>query len=95
MKTFSTIENWLTTNPSKEEKEKVLNLIGKLEVRKTRQEVYALRHQHNKLNRIIKSMNAAEIAVPKEIESQTEVLASKIKELEKVLPVPQKRNSKK
>lgn len=94
MKTLNEIQNWLNTNPSQEEQQKVLNLINRGSYRKMRKEVYEQEKYLRKLQKIAKDMKTLGLAVPKHIPEMIENLVKQIENEKKQLPKVVKKEKK-
>lgn len=94
MKRFKTIENWLETNPSEEEKVKVLNLIHRGATHDTRKEIYEKERYLNKLLSSVRILEKIEMKPPKDVTDRIKETKSQIDELKKGLPAPVKRAKK-
>lgn len=87
MKTLTSIEAWLVTKPSKENVERVLKLINRIESTQVRREVYELEKRQRKLISIEKKMKELKIKVPTELQQNLTNLKTSIDTLKKGLPV--------
>jgi len=94
MKTLKSIQEWMDTNPSKEEVAKVLNLVNRGIITQMRREVYNSERDYNKLFNIQKRLDEIKIPVPKDITNNLKELRSKIDEMKKQLPTTVKREKK-
>jgi hypothetical protein len=87
MKKFSSIQEWLSTNPSQEEQTKVITLINKGASHETRRQVYEKEKFLRKLNGIARDYTVIEMKVPKEIADSIKTVKKEIEDLKKDLPV--------
>lgn len=94
MKKFSSIQEWLSTNPSQEEQTKVIALINKGASHEARRLVYEKEKYLRKLNSISKDYGELGIKVPKEIVDTIKVVKKEIEDLKKDLPVIKSRVKK-
>jgi len=88
MKKFKTIEEWLKTNPSEKEMEKVLNLIHRGETNRARKEVYEKEAYLRKLKRTGDYLVKIDFPIPKEIAQEIKRTKTEIESLKKDLPIP-------
>lgn len=86
MKTLATIQDFLKTNPSKEEITKVMKVINNLNDRKIRHEIRELQTKFNKLESLEKKLKDVEIPVPDTISEGLTDLKVKIEDLSRGLP---------
>lgn len=91
MKTLTSVQEWMETNPSNEEVQKVLNLVNKRVVTKTRREIYEYEKEYRKLIGIEKRLKEIQLLIPKEISLKMKDLNSKILDLKKGLPETRKK----
>jgi archaellum component FlaC len=94
MKNFSTIQEWVNSNPTKDEISKVLILVNKKVVAKTKNEIYALEKNLRKLSSIEKKMNEVKLPLSKDVSLKIKELSSQINELKRGLPITKKRVKK-
>lgn len=87
MKKFANIQEWLSTNPTKEEQEKVIALINKGASHEARKQIYEKEKYLRKLNGIARDYNEIEIKTPKEIAESIKAVKKEIEDLRKDLPV--------
>jgi hypothetical protein len=94
MKTLSNIQEWLSTNPTENDVEKVMKIINKMNVSKTRRAVYEMERKLNRLVSVEKSLKTLNVAVPSEFGTQIKELKRNIETERKSLPVVKKRVKK-
>ena len=95
--TFKSVEEWIKSNPSKEEQEQVLNLINRKASSKIRKEVYWKNSELKKLTRFSESSKKLGVPDSPYITERVNKLNAEIKELEAQLPKvePKKKEDKK
>lgn len=94
MKRFKSIAEWLKTNPSPEEQDKVLILIHRGATSQIRRELWGKERYLLKLQAFANHCKKLGFAVPKE-ETETQIKTKKeIEELRKDLPVIPKKEKK-
>lgn len=86
MKIFKTIQDWLATNPSKEEQDKVLILIHRGETSRVRKELYEKEGYLRKLQSLANYFNKLDLKLPAEEYKLIEKTKAEIVELKKGLP---------
>lgn len=91
---FKSVEEWLNSNPSKEVIEKVLKVVNKSIISEIRKEFYDKRGELRKMENAIKSMERVELPITKEITDKVKALKKEVDELEKQLPVVEKKEKK-
>jgi seryl-tRNA synthetase len=94
MAKFKSIPEWLKTNPSEEEKNRVLLLIQRGETNKTRRELYQLEGYLRKLQATVNSLSKLNIPVSQDLKEPIIETKKKIEELKKDLPEVVKREKK-
>lgn len=87
MKKFETINEWLNTNPSAEETEKVLNLIHKGEARRLRIELYKKSAYLKKLQRTVILLEKVNIKAPADLLTSIKSTKQEIEHIKKQIPV--------
>lgn len=91
METLANVEEWMKSNPSKNEVEKVLNLINRLNVTKLRKNLWEKETQLMKLVKVEKGLKEISIPIPSDIQTNIKQLSSETLELRKSLPIIKKR----
>lgn len=86
MKNFTTVADWLKTNPTKEEQAKVLVVINRAALQETRKEIFTLKKFGKKIERAVKYMEDCKIPVSDEITKQLKENKTAIENLEILLP---------
>lgn len=86
MKRFKTIQEWLATNPSKEEQDKVLSLIHKGETSRIRKELYDKEGYLRKLQALANHFRKLDLKLPDQEYKLIEKTKAEIAELKKGLP---------
>jgi F0F1-type ATP synthase beta subunit len=94
MKTLNTIQEFLQTNPSKEEVAKVLKVANRMNSSKLRKEVWETEKQLKKLVVVEKKLKEISIPVPNDILKGIKELKSKIETMKKDIPETKKRVKK-
>jgi len=87
MAKFSSIQEWLATNPSKAEVAKILNVINKGQMTVLRREMYEAEDYLRKLNRSVANLTKMSFPIPAEMTEKVETTSKRIAELKKVVPV--------
>jgi molecular chaperone GrpE (heat shock protein) len=95
MKRFKTIQDWLATNPSKEEQDKVLILIHRGETSRLRKELYEKEGYLRKLQALANHFKKLELEFPDSENKLIEKTKAEIVELRKSLPDTSKFSPKK
>jgi hypothetical protein len=81
MKTFKTVQEWLNSNPSKEEVARIVAIVNRKAISEARSDYYKKEQEFHKLSNYIKTTQKLGLEVPKDIE----VKVSKMQvELEKI-----------
>ena len=91
MKTLTTIQDFLKTNPSKEEVAKVMKVINRMVSSQVRTEIWQNEKQLRKLVSVEKKLKEIEINIPGDIQAGIKDLKTKIEDLRKGLPEVKKR----
>lgn len=86
MAKFKTMTEWLKTNPSQEEQEKILNVINRGEFREIRKKVWEGEKYLRKLSSMVKSFENLNMKPPKDILEKANQIQSEIESLKKDLP---------
>lgn len=94
MKTFADVQSWLSSNPSKEEIEKVLKVINRSAQSSMRREFHQKNAELKKMKKVIDSLGEVNLPVSKEVKDQVVNLQKEVEELQKQLPVIQKKVKK-
>ena len=94
MKTYKNVEEWLATNPTKEETAKILTLINRGVFSNLRGEYYRKDSYRRKLLNLTKRMDELGLSLPSEYKETIDKLTKEIDEIKKVLPKTVKRVKK-
>lgn len=94
MKRFKSIAEWLKTNPSQEEQNKVLVLIHRGATSQARKELFEKERYLQKLNSLRRHMEKLGMKVPEDTEKTISKVKSEIESLKKDLPTPVKKEKK-
>jgi len=86
MKRFKTVQDWLATNPSKEEQDKVLILIHRGATSKARKELYEKEAYLRKLQALANHFGKLNLKLPDDEYKLIEKTKAEITELKKGLP---------
>lgn len=95
MKRFKTIAEWLKTNPSQEEQDRVLILIHRGETSRVRKALYEKEGYLRKLQALANHFKKLNLKLPDEEYKLIEVTKAEIAELKKGLPDTSKYGSRK
>lgn len=95
MAKFKSIQEWLSTKPSKEEQDKVLTLIHRGETSRVRKELYEKEGYLRKLQALANHFKKLNLKLPDEEYKLIEVTKAEIAELKKGLPDTGKYGSRK
>lgn len=88
MKKFESIESWIKSSPSKEEKEKVLNLINKQAIRELRFEIMGKEGILKKIEKTYDFMTEQGFKLDQSFKLRKKELELEIISLRKSLPIP-------
>ena len=91
MKTYTDVETWLDSKPSKEVIERVLNTINRGVLTETRKEFHLKKSELRKIEGAIKAMQKVDLPIGKEITDKVKGLQKEITDLEKQLPQPKEK----
>lgn len=86
MKAFTSVSEWLNTNPSTVEVSKVLATINRLALHQTREDLYKHECRLRKLNRSLILLTESKIKLPKELTDEVTNTKKLVAELKKQLP---------
>jgi hypothetical protein len=90
MKTYTNVEEWLKSNPSKEVIERVLNTINRGVLTEIRKEYHKKNGELRKMSKVVSNMGDIGLPITKEIKDAAANLSKEVEELKKQLPQPKK-----
>lgn len=94
MKTYKTVNEWIKSNPSKEQVEKVLAIVNRGTIHELRVEISEKEKYLRKLLKTEKAFAEIDMKVPKDLEEKIKGVTNEVTDLKKELPVVKKREKK-